>query len=342
MKKNKNLSLDKIKLIASLCIIAIHTYPLMSLNANIDFLISRVLFRVAVPLFLMITGYFILKESLKNKNILKEFTKKILKIYLLSILIYLPINLYISAFKNLTVLEIIKEFLITGTFYHLWYFPALILGLWLTYFIIKNTKEKYASIIFVVLYTLGLLGDSYYGAINDIKIIESFYNVIFTIFEYSRNGLFYVPIFLYLGYLTNKNNLKIEKKKNVILIAICTLLLLIEGYILHYFAVQQHDSMYIMLIPLMVLLFNAVINNKGKENKILRSLSTTVYIIHPVFIILIIKLGEILNIEKYIVDNSIIHFILVLITTLIFSIGYEKIKLILKKQNRKTITKNKF
>lgn len=324
MKNKKiNISLDKMRLIMACLIIMVHTFPLESLNANVSFLLSEVFCRIAVPLFIMITGHFIIKKALKDKKVLMDYTKRVLIYYLISIVVYLPINIYNGVFSDITFLGIIKALFVTGTFYHLWYFPALILGTWVTYFILKNVKEKPASIIFIILFMIGLLGDSYYDLIKGIGFLEHFYDYIFKIFDYSRNGLFYVPMFLYLGYLTNDKKLKIEKGKNIILIIISLILMLIEGYILHSQAFQKHSSMYLFLVPLMVFLFMYLINNKGKEEKYLRRVSTVIYIIHPWFIVIIVKLSGLLSLNKYLVDNSIIHFLLVFILTVSFSFLFE-------------------
>lgn len=57
-------------------IIAIHVYSLSFINDDIDYIFTRIIFRICVPLFLMITGYFIILKSLKDINILKKYTIK--------------------------------------------------------------------------------------------------------------------------------------------------------------------------------------------------------------------------------------------------------------------------
>lgn len=325
MKINK-ITMDRFRLIASILIIAIHTYPLSSINETLDFAFTHVLCRIGVPIFLMITGFFILPKALKDKKSLIEYTKKIIKIYIVCMIIYFPVNIYAGQLKGIGVIGILKEIFINGTFYHLWYFPALILGIWVTYFLIKNIKINKVGIIVICLYVIGLFGDSYYGITEKLEVTKNIYNVIFNIFEYTRNGLFYVPIFLYLGYMIKKSELKIEKNKNIIYIIIFAVLMVIEGLILRQFKLQRHDSMYIMLIPLMILIFNLIVKNKEENNKKLRNIATTIYIMHPIFIILIRGVAKVIHLENILVYNSVIHYILVVISTVIFSILFEKIK----------------
>ena len=90
----KKRSIDIIRLIATYLVVAIHISPFEKINPAFDLFFTRILGRLAVPLFFMITGYYILSKSLKEIQTLKEYTKKILIIYFISILIYLPINFY--------------------------------------------------------------------------------------------------------------------------------------------------------------------------------------------------------------------------------------------------------
>ena len=52
--------LDRFRIAAALLVVAIHTSPLASLSEGADFFLTRVLARVAVPFFFMVTGQFVL------------------------------------------------------------------------------------------------------------------------------------------------------------------------------------------------------------------------------------------------------------------------------------------
>lgn len=325
----KKLNMDKFRILCAIFIIAIHTYPFVTVNQNLEIIFTHIICRVGVPFFLMVTGYFVLPKAISNKQKLVEYTKKILKMYILCILLYLPINIYSGNISN-SILEIIKDIFINGTFYHLWYFPALILGIWIVYYLIKKLNKKTIVTILLVLYIIGLFGDSYYKLGNSINFVSSLYNVIFSIFDYTRNGLFYTPIFLYLGYDFNTRKLNI--KNSLILFIISLILMIIEGLIVNYYHIQKHDSMYIMLIPVMIFLFSLILNTSTSNNKKLRNLSTIIYIIHPLIIVLVRLLSKVFSLE-IMVTNSLVHFILVTILSIAFSIIYEKIKSKLLKLN---------
>ena len=57
--RGRGAALDRFRLIAAVLVVAIHTSPLATWTQAGDFWLTRVLARVAVPFFLMVTGYFL-------------------------------------------------------------------------------------------------------------------------------------------------------------------------------------------------------------------------------------------------------------------------------------------
>ncbi len=325
--KLKKINLDVARLLAAFMIVAIHVYPFEFLNPTLDLIITRVIFRIAVPLFLMITGFYILPKSLNNKKELIHYTIKILKLYGLCILLYLPINLYTHSFQNLTVLTFFKEICFNGTFYHLWYFPSILLGIWITFFIIKKCNWKWSAILVLILYLLGLLGDSYYGLII-LTPLKTIYETLFHLFDYTRNGIFYVPVFLWIGYSISKINPTSNPKKNGFLFLFFLMLMTLEGTILNHFGIPKHTSMYLFLLPTSYFLFLTLKNMSQTEQKDFRNISMIIYIWHPIFILILNKLGKI--IPNPIFQNSLLFYIIVSLLTYWFAWFYNKIKKTLK------------
>lgn len=327
LNKIKKINIDHIRLIAAFMIIAIHTYPLTCFGDLTDYIFTRIIFRIAVPLYLMITGYYILNLSLNNKSVLVNHIKKITKIYLISILIY---GLFIIKYiKN--PIYLITNLLFQGFFYHLWYFPAIILGLIITFLIIKYIPKKWQIIMVSLLYLIGVLGDNYYGFISDISVFSSFYNLTNYFTGYTRNFIFYVPIFLMLGYKISLEEKTLEKSKNISMIIKLTILMLIEGVIIYFLGSPKHTSMYIFLPTLSYFILKYLItNNTSTQDKVARELATFIYIIHPFIIIIVTKL-KVINI----LNNSLVFYLVVSILSYILS---KSIYTILKKLKRKHLT----
>ena len=330
---SKKINIDIWRFIVSFLIVAIHISPFDKISPEFDFFFTRILGRIAVPLFLMITGYYILDGALKDKQVLVDYTKKILKIYLLCILLYLPINIYMGSFKNIDIITILKDVFINGTLYHLWYFPALIVGVWITYYLVKKLGRKKALIATILLYIIGVFGDSYYGITIMNQITKNIYEFIFNIFDYTRNGLFYVPIFICLGHIVKTDTRK-NTKLNLLYALLFFILISAEGSILHYYNLQRHDSMYLFLLPLMYFLFYYLMDHSKTSNKKIRNIATYIYIFHPLFIVGIRFVSGIIGMDKIFVENNLILYLLVCITTTIFAFLIEKIKEVVKNERK--------
>lgn len=330
---NKKINIDVARFVVSFLVIAIHISPFININQEFNFFFTRILGRIAVPLFFMITGYFVIDGCLKDKNKLKKYTIKILKIYLFCIILYLPINIYMGSFKNIDIITILKDFFINGTLYHLWYFPALIVGVWITYYLVKKLGRKKALIATILLYIIGVFGDSYYGITIMNQITKNIYELIFNIFDYTRNGLFYVPIFICLGHIVKTDTRK-NTKLNLLYALLFFILISVEGSILHYYNLQRHDSMYLFLLPLMYFLFCYLMDHSKTSNKKIRNIATYIYIFHPLFIVGIRFVSGIIGMDKILVENNLILYLLVCITTTIFAFLIEKIKEVVKNERK--------
>ncbi len=92
---------DWFRLICAVLVIAIHTSPLLCFGELPDFILTRILARVAVPFFLMVTGFFILPDiqwdNGKHQKWLRQIGK-IGKLYLAAMLLYLPLMIYSGYF----------------------------------------------------------------------------------------------------------------------------------------------------------------------------------------------------------------------------------------------------
>ncbi len=77
--------LDRFRIIAALLVVAIHTSPLAAINEGADFFLTRVLARIAVPFFFMVTGQFVI-TGLLNPSVksIAKYHKYLLKTALLS------------------------------------------------------------------------------------------------------------------------------------------------------------------------------------------------------------------------------------------------------------------
>lgn len=276
-------ALDIFRLIAAFMVISIHTGLAESYNTQLDFFLTGVIARIAVPFFLISTGYFLFGNEDSKK--ISAYIKKIFLLYVIAVFIYVPVGIYAGFYSNTGIWGLIKQFVFDGTFYHLWYFPALITGVALVDFLRKRLSLRNLYILTIALYIVGLFGDSYYGLTEKLPV-AAIYKAMFHIFSYTRNGLFYVPVFLTMGLLIRKDTREFRSKREFSAFTAFLLLMIIEGGILHYFGLQRHDSMYIFLLPCSFYLFRFLLSVETGQIPLFRSLSTWIYILHPMCIVM--------------------------------------------------------
>ena len=205
-----------------------------------------------------------------------------------------------------------------GYFYHLWYFPACILGIIIVHFL-KKTNTKKAIIIVAVLYLIGIFGDSYYGISEKILPLKIFYDILFNVFAYTRNGFFFAPVFLLIGSEFKNISVKIDRKKAIIALEISLVLMTFEAFLLHGLNIPRHDSMYIFLLPTMLLLFLILRSISIPQKPVFRKISMWIYIIHPAVIIVLRGASEIIS-EDFFAKRQLLLFVLTAVFSIVFSV----------------------
>lgn len=322
--------IDMFRAVAAGLIIAIHTAPFASINETLDYFMTYCLGRIGVPFFLMVTGYFVLAPYYSGQEgAVKKYITKMLQLYSISIVLYLPVNFYSKQLPE-SFGGVLKQLFFDGTFYHLWYLPAVILGTVFFLLLMKAAGNKWAGVISLLLYVIGLMGDSYYGLASQVPGLETIYEAMFQISSYTRNGIFLVPVFLWLG-INVKWRKRMGNLQQVPVLAaafgISVTAMLAEGFLTWYFEVQRHNSMYLFLIPVMFFLFQLLTcEERGSEKRIqnkrnnriptwnlkrLRGISMWIYIIHPMCIILVRGCAKVIKLQSILVDNSLVHYLMV-------------------------------
>lgn len=229
-----------------------------------------------------------------------------------AIVLYLPINIYNGYFDAESLLSsIIRDIVFDGTLYHLWYLPAAIIGGVTAWWLVKKLSFKRAFIISAALYAIGMLGDSYYGITEHVTVLRGFYELAFQLFDQTRNGMLFAPVFFVLGgYLADR---KPERtfKAYVIGGAVAFAFMLAEALTLRRLGLPRHDSMYLFLLPLIYCLFSALLFFRGQRRARLRTLSLVVYIIHPLVIVALRLLARLTHLEALLIENSLVHYLAV-------------------------------
>lgn len=322
--KRKGNGIDQFRIAAAFMIVAIHTAPLSSFSKTADALITYCLGRIAVPFFLMVSGYFILGPCRKQKPQAEEkskrFLMRIVVLYLLASVVYLPVKIYSGQIPKGAGI-VFKEIFFDGTFYHLWYLPATILGSLLLLVLMKKCRPGVIWTTVMLLYLAGAAGDSYYGLVSQVPILKTVYEGIFWISTYTRNGIFYAPVFLWMGAAVFEEKRNGSRGKNLagFLISLCCMA--VEGYLTYENQLQRHNSMYLFLLPAMFFLYQWLLLLPSKEGRAFRSISMWIYMVHPACIILVRAAAKVLGLTELFVENSLLHFLLVSSSSLVISVA---------------------
>lgn len=301
--------IDCFRLVAALLIVAIHTSPLLSFTDTGNFVLTRVVARVAVPFFFMTSGFFLISRYGSGTGRLRKFVLKTLAIYAAAIVICLPLNIYNGYFSAENSLpSFLRDLFFEGTLYHLWYLPASVVGGVIAWFAVRRYGYGKALAVTLVLYVIGLFGDSYYGLVEGLPGLDWFYNGVFTLTGYTRNGVFFAPVFFVLGGMAADGYIRVPAGKSTALCALSLAATAAEALLLRHFSLQRHDSMYVFLLPCSVFLFCALLHIRGKRSVFLRTSSLIVYVIHPLVIAAVRMAAKFTGTRDILVDNSLIHY----------------------------------
>ena len=298
-------ALDRFRLLSALLVVCNHTSPLDSFAPGADFWLTRVLARVAVPFFFMVSGYFLSQRNWAHTG---KFLKKTALVYALVVVLYLPLNWYNGGFAS--PLQWLQKLLLDGTLYHLWYFPAVLLGVVIARNLARLPAPAALSLA-GLLYLVGVGGDSYYGFTVAAPVLKTLYDGIFLVFSYTRNGLFFAPLFLLLG----AAGLRWSRRTSAAGFVLSLLGMSLEALWLRGLDWPRHDSMYLLLPLCMVFLFSLLLGENRGEDKKARRVSLLVYLLHPWSIVLVRGGAEAAGLEGIFVQNSLGHFCAVLALT---------------------------
>lgn len=338
--------IDCFRLAAACMVVAIHVSPFAVWDLYMDGLITGCLCRVAVPFFFMITGYFVLAPSAGcrrgtyvekispcpcpgEKRVLYRYILKNTGLYLTATILYLPISLYARQVPR-SAAGLLKWFFFDGTFYHLWYFPAVVMGSILLAFFMKRSFRG-AACFSLAAYAAGLLGDSWYGVAERIPILCTFYERLFSISTYTRNGIFFAPVFLLMGVLLADRRGRCPRRVCAWGLEISLILMLLESAFTRGMGLQRHNSMYLFLLPVMYFLFQLLLAVPGvvsvQQGRLFvrgtpkrsglrsyawtRQVSTQVYILHPAVIIFVRGAAKTTGLEWLLVENTMAHYLVV-------------------------------
>lgn len=282
MEKSRNLSLDILKIILAISVVFLHCHFLEDVSIIGYYSTVEGLFRLAVPTFLVISGFYFF--YIKDFNDLKKWVIRLGSLYLIWMMIYSPLWLSLDNIPK-------TLFTLFNGYYVLWYLiGALFSGIIVFY--IKNLSKKIHIFLILTLFSLGCI----IQLIGNLHVFNGIIDKVLNFNATHRNFLFFCLPFFLIGYLINKYEVYSKLKISISTLFILLLLVVLESNLNRIFVSSSEslDQIFSLLLtsPALFLYFKSK-NFLGKT-KDLASLSTAIYLIHPM---ILITVGYYLNLS---------------------------------------------
>lgn len=219
----RNVSLDSLKLLMAFMVVGVHAGFLQEISSLGYYLTVNGLFRVAVPVFLVINGFYFFPVVAKGSQV--SWLKRVFVLYSVWMLFYAYFWFSLPDMSLRSVASMVKQ--IAVGYHHLWYVSAM-LGAALILLLFKRFSTRFLVGTILVFYIVGVLiqylGNYHYFEGNVLDVLFNKYSV-------HRNALFFSYPFFCIGYLIHKYKLheRFTVSRSGMLCAAGLLLLLFES-----------------------------------------------------------------------------------------------------------------
>ncbi|WP_261511357.1 acyltransferase family protein [Chryseobacterium paludis] len=301
----RNLSIDILKIILAFFVVFLHMHLLRDSYPELSFVLVNGVFRMAVPTFLIITGYYF--YYVDNTDKLKKWLVRTFSLYVIWSIVYLPFWKEEDTWMN-----------ILFGYHHLWY----LIGTFFSGIILFFIRKKSVSLLVTLILLLSSLG---YGmqSLGNFHYFKNETDSIINLFPSYRNFLLVCFPFLTIGYLINRLNLDTKYKPSLITVLAVVGLVVLESF-LNYKMISPNeniDLLFSLLIACPLVFMYCKNISVMVDTKILASLSTAIYLVHPLLMKWILG--------RYLPYETIIFIILLLVSSFILVFLNRKLKYLL-------------
>lgn len=285
---NRNVSLDVLKLLMAFMVVGLHAGFLGELSTLGSYLSVNGLFRVAVPVFLIINGFYFYPVLAKNFQV--NWLKRVLILYVVWMLFYSYFWFSVPDLSLVGVIKLVKNIIIG--YHHLWYISGM-LGAAVLLLALKRLSSILLIATIIISSVIGIaiqyLGNYHYfeGSVLD---------KLFNLNWFHRNALLFSYPFFGIGYLINKHNFheRFSLKSTVVIAAIGTIFLLFESYLNFYQEGSEGGfDNYLSLLfvcPFIFMVFKKMDIQGNSKNIALYS--SAIYFIHSFILSVLRKFSE--------------------------------------------------
>lgn len=318
--KQRNNSIDIFRYVCALMVVAIHAHPFSELGANADFFFSMLLPRIAVPFFFATSGYFYVKKIESGEDhCFSRYLKRITTTYALWSAIYFILAFCKGGYLSLKQFAVSSAcgFFIKGSYYHFWFFPALIISVCLTTAFYRLKIKKLLLPVSLLLYAVGCIGCAYYKIGVQIPLLQILYKSEYFI-VIRRIFMMGFPFFS-CGKLIGILEKRLHRSGNTKIFAFAAVTFAIwtaEIFVIQKLGLSANIiitfGLYPMLAAVFLLLLRYPLPNCAKAASIFRTSANFTFYSHP----LVLKLIEILYLQATgrEVYSALLYFVTVFLT----------------------------
>lgn len=261
-------------------VLGLHTNFLQDVSHAGSVLLSDGFFRVAVPTFVLINGYYFQENKTREQKV--AWLKRVAVLFIFWTLAYSPVWLSDTTSSLNLGVKVIKNLLIG--YHHLWYLPGVLLSVVVVY-LARNWSASLKLGVFAALYGTGVLLQ-YFSSFHtwDNTALGHALHPVWT----HRNFLFFASPFFILGMAINSTqlHLKISKKQCLVLLGLGALGLSAEAYtsliVFHAYSGLDNLASLVVICPaLFIFVLQHPTQHQGTRR--LALLSSGIYFIHPAF-----------------------------------------------------------
>ena len=262
----RNLSLDYFKVFLAFCVVLLHGGWLYDISELAGYLHVNGFFRIAVPLFFIINGYYF--YNISSLNALKKWSSRVFLLYVIWTIIYLPVMIYSLSLSQVFIC------LFTGYFV-LWYLIAMLVAGLLLFFL-KKYSDKFLILSSFILLFLGYLIQS----IGTMSVFSGFIGEVLSWGPFHRNFIFFGFPFMTIGYLIRKNNIDLSFKISILLSLLFLIILFLESYVNYKLSHKAIDILLSLsfLCPIIFLIIKKIKVLGSSKN--IANFSTGIFLIH--------------------------------------------------------------
>lgn len=294
LKPRQYSAVDLAKYICALLVVAIHTFPFEDISPSFNLYFISTVCRIAVPFFFVASSFFLFRKikndaTVANQQVIVHYLRRLGILYLAWTIIYLPYTIWNYAQAGFSIagfLGWIRDFFLNGSYYHLWFLPALMLGTVIVWFLYERKGAIYALEVSLALYIVGYIINIYGPFWETLKGVSVVYGFFVKTLVTARDGFFFAPIFISIGAFIAKRP-RLPLKISALGFAISFICLILEVTLYAALGVLNDKScMFLMLLPALYFLMSMLLKIKMVRKpiyKIMRQDSTLIYVSHILF-----------------------------------------------------------